>query len=31
VVNTIFGPIEVGAAVGTAGHQRGFFQLGRIF
>jgi NTE family protein len=31
VVNTIFGPIEIGVAVGTAGHQRGFFQLGRIF
>ena len=31
VVNTIFGPIEIGAAVGTVGHQRGFFQLGRIF
>ncbi len=31
VVNTIFGPIEIGGAVGTAGHQRVFFKLGRIF
>ena len=31
VVNTIFGPIEFGGAVGTAGHERVFFQLGRIF
>jgi NTE family protein len=31
VVNTIFGPIEIGAAVGTAGHQSRFFKLGRIF
>jgi NTE family protein len=31
IVNTIFGPIEIGGAVGTAGHQRVFFKLGRIF
>jgi len=31
VVNSIFGPIEIGGAVGTAGHQRVFFKLGRIF
>ena len=31
VVNTIFGPIEIGGAVGTAGHKRVFFKLGRIF
>ena len=31
LVNTIFGPIELGGAVGTAGHQRVFFKLGRIF
>ena len=31
VVNTIFGPIEIGAAIGASGHQRGFFKLGRIF
>jgi NTE family protein len=31
IANTIFGPIEFGGAVGTAGHQRVFFKLGRIF
>ncbi|PYT40457.1 MAG: patatin [Acidobacteria bacterium] len=31
VVNTIFGPVAFGGAVGTAGHQRVFFKLGRIF
>jgi NTE family protein len=31
VANTIFGPIEFGGAVGTAGHRRVFFKLGRIF
>jgi len=31
IVNTIFGPIEMGGAVGTAGHKRVFFKLGRIF
>jgi len=31
IVNTIFGPIEIGGAVGTAGHKRVFFKLGRIF
>ena len=31
VINTIFGPLSVGGAVGTAGHQRVFFKLGRIF
>jgi NTE family protein len=31
VVNTIFGPVSFGGAVGTAGHQRIFFKLGRIF
>jgi NTE family protein len=31
LVNTIFGPIEFGGAVGAAGHQRVFFKLGRIF
>src|SRR5262249_38742261 len=31
LINTIFGPIEIGGAVGTAGHQRIFFKLGRIF
>ncbi len=31
IVNTIFGPIEIGGAVGTSGHKRVFFKLGRIF
>jgi NTE family protein len=31
LVNTIFGPIQIGGAVGTAGHERVFFKLGRIF
>jgi NTE family protein len=31
VINTIFGPVSFGGAVGTAGHQRVFFSLGRIF
>ena len=31
LVNTIFGPIEFGGAIGTAGHERVFFKLGRIF
>ena len=31
VVNTIFGPVSVGGAVGPAGHQSIFFKLGRIF
>jgi NTE family protein len=31
VVNTIFGPVEVGGAVGAAGHRRVFFRLGRLF
>ncbi len=31
IANTIFGPLEFGGAVGTAGHRRVFFKLGRIF
>jgi NTE family protein len=31
LINTIFGPIQFGGAVGTAGHDRVFFKLGRIF
>jgi NTE family protein len=31
LINTIFGPIQIGGAVGTAGHRRVFFKLGRIF
>ncbi len=31
IVNTIFGPVEVGGAVGNYGHAKFFFQIGRIF
>ncbi len=31
LVNTIFGPVVIGGAVGDAGHQRIFFQVGRVF
>ncbi len=31
VVNTIFGPVVIGGAVGDAGHHRFFFSLGRVF
>jgi len=31
IVNTIFGPVLIGGAVGDAGHHRIFFSLGRVF
>jgi NTE family protein len=31
IVNTIFGPVEVGGSVGNYGHAKFFFQVGRIF
>ncbi len=31
IVNTRFGPVEAGGAVGNYGHTKFFFQLGRIF
>lgn len=31
VVNTLFGPVEVGGAVGDYGHAKFFFQIGKIF
>jgi NTE family protein len=31
VVNTLFGPVEVGGAVGDYGHGKFYFQIGRIF
>jgi hypothetical protein len=31
IVNTIFGPVEIGGAVGDYGHAKFFFQVGRIF
>jgi NTE family protein len=31
IVNTIFGPVEVGGAVGNYGHGKFFFRVGRLF
>ena len=31
IINTVFGPVTFGGAVGATGHQRVFFKLGRIF
>jgi NTE family protein len=31
IVNTRFGPVEIGGAVGNYGHAKFFFQVGRIF
>lgn len=31
VVNTIFGPVTVGAAYGATGHQKFFYRIGRVF
>jgi len=31
LVNTIFGPVEIGGAVGDYGHGRFFFSIGRAF
>jgi NTE family protein len=31
IVNTLFGPVEVGGAVGDYGHAKFFFQIGKIF
>jgi NTE family protein len=31
VLNTLFGPVEIGGAVGNYGHGKFFFQVGRIF
>lgn len=31
IVNTIFGPVEAGGAVGNYGHAKFFFQIGRVF
>jgi NTE family protein len=31
IVNTIFGPVEVGGAVGNYGRGKFFFRIGRIF
>ena len=31
VVDTLFGPVEVGGAIGNYGHAKFFFRVGRIF
>ncbi|PSH04517.1 MAG: patatin [Acidobacteria bacterium] len=31
IMNTLFGPVEVGGAVGDYGHAKFFFQVGRVF
>jgi NTE family protein len=31
VMNTIFGPFEIGGAAGATGHYKFFYQLGRVF
>jgi NTE family protein len=31
VVNTIFGPVEIGGAIGDYGRSRFFFKIGRLF
>lgn len=31
VMNTIFGPVEIGGAFGATGHYKFFYQLGRVF
>jgi len=31
VINTIFGPVIVGAAYGATGHHKFFYRLGRVF
>jgi NTE family protein len=31
VMNTIFGPVEIGAAAGATGHYKFFWQVGRVF
>ena len=31
IMNTIFGPVQVGGAAGATGHYKFFYQLGRVF
>jgi len=31
IMNTLFGPVEIGGAVGDYGHAKFFFQVGRLF
>ena len=31
VMNTIFGPVQIGGAAGATGHYKFFYQVGRVF
>jgi NTE family protein len=31
IMNTIFGPVQIGGAAGATGHYKFFYQLGRVF
>ena len=31
VMNTLFGPMEIGGAFGATGHYKFFYKLGRVF
>jgi NTE family protein len=31
IAETAFGPVFIGGSVGDTGHQKWFFQLGRVF
>jgi NTE family protein len=31
VINTIFGPVQIGGGAGATGHYKFFYQLGRVF
>jgi NTE family protein len=31
VMNTLFGPVEIGGAIGATGHYKFFYKLGRVF
>jgi NTE family protein len=31
VMNTLFGPVQIGGAAGATGHYKFFYQLGRVF
>ena len=31
IMNTIFGPVQIGGAFGATGHYKFFYQLGKVF
>ncbi len=31
IINTLFGPVVVGGAIGDAGHYKFFFEVGRAY